>query len=205
MQPRIAIIDYGMGNLRSIKRGLEQAGARAIITADKKTIEKADAVVLPGVGAFCDAIANLAKFNEVIKSAAREKPMLGVCLGMQLLFEESEEGGRYKGLGLMKGRVVRLPAKLKVPQMGWNRLKIRKKSRLLEGIKSRDYFYFVHSYYATGCEEVTVATTKYGVDVPAIVEKGSLFGTQFHPEKSGAKGLQILRNFVELAKSYAGG
>lgn len=199
-KPRIAIIDYGMGNLRSIKRGLEQAGARAVITDDKKIIEKADALVLPGVGAFCDAIANLSRFEDLIKSAAKEKPMLGVCLGMQLLFEESEEGGRHEGLGLLQGRVVRLPAKLKVPQMGWNRIKIRKKSRLLEGIKNGDYFYFVHSYYAVGCKEATTATTKYGVEVPAVVEKNLLFGTQFHPEKSGAKGLRMLRNFVEIAK-----
>ncbi len=196
----IAVIDYGVGNLRSVERGLEHSGAQALITADKDVIEECDAVILPGVGAFCDAINNLKPLEEVIKRSAREKPVLGICLGMQLYFTESEENGLHKGLDFMRGRIVRLPDGVRIPHMGWNSIKIRRESRLLEGIKDGDFFYFVHSYYAKPEEEVTTASTQYGLEIPAVVEKGNVYATQFHPEKSGNAGLRMLKNFVEIAK-----
>jgi glutamine amidotransferase len=198
MKPQIAIVDYGMGNLRSAYRGLERGGAKPVITDKKEDLEASDAIVLPGVGAFEDAMANLYPLREVIIKEAEKKPMLGICLGLQLLFTTSEEG-EGRGLDLIKGRVVRLPRNVKIPHMGWNSLEIKRDSRLLAGIKSGDYFYFVHSYYALPEEEVTVATTSYGVEIPAIVEKGNVFATQFHPEKSGKLGLKLLENFVEIA------
>jgi glutamine amidotransferase len=198
MKPQIAIVDYGMGNLRSAYRGLERGGAKPVITDKKEDLEASDAIVLPGVGAFEDAMANLYPLREVIIKEAEKKPMLGICLGLQLLFTCSEEG-EGRGLDLIKGRVVRLPRNVKIPHMGWNSLEIKRDSRLLAGIKSGDYFYFVHSYYAQPEEEVTVATTSYGVEIPAIVEKGNVFATQFHPEKSGKLGLKLLKNFVGIA------
>jgi glutamine amidotransferase len=198
MKPQIAIVDYGMGNLRSAYRGLERGGAKPVITDKREDLEASDAIVLPGVGAFEDAMANLYPLREVIIKEAEKKPLLGICLGLQLLFTTSEEG-EGKGLDLIKGRVVRLPRNVKIPHMGWNSLEIKRDSRLLAGIKSGDYFYFVHSYYAQPGEEVTVATTSYGVEIPAIVEKGNVFATQFHPEKSGKLGLKLLENFVGIA------
>lgn len=196
---KIAIIDYGVGNLRSVQKGLALMGADAAITGDKKIIKESDAVVLPGVGAFCDAMRLLRPFKKLLLQSMDEKPVLGICLGMQLFFEESEEDGLHRGLGLMRGRVVKLPERVKIPQMGWNKVEVKKDSRLLSGIKSGEYFYFVHSYYAQPIEEVTVATTSYGVELPAVVEKGRAYATQFHPEKSGGAGLRLLKNFVDLA------
>ncbi|NOZ57984.1 MAG: imidazole glycerol phosphate synthase subunit HisH [Euryarchaeota archaeon] len=199
MKPRIAIVDYGMGNLRSAYRGLEKGSARPLITDRVEEIEASDAIVLPGVGAFEDAMANLYPLREVIVREAERKPLLGICLGLQLLFTSSEEG-EGEGLNLIRGRVVRLPSEVKIPHMGWNSIEVRRDSRLLDGIKSGDYFYFVHSYYALPEEDVVVATTSYGVEVPAIVEKGNVFATQFHPEKSGRLGLRLLKNFVDIAR-----
>jgi glutamine amidotransferase len=197
---KVAIIDYGMGNLRSVYRGLEYGGAKPVITIDREEIEDSDAIVLPGVGAFCDAINGLKGIEDIIKESSKEKPILGICLGLQLYFSESEEDGLHKGLDLMVGKVVKLPPTVKVPQMGWNSIKIKKESRLLDGIRDGEFFYFVHSFYAKPKEDVTVATTEYGVEIPAILEKGKLYATQFHPEKSGKIGLNLLKNFIAIAK-----
>ncbi len=199
MKPKIAILDYGVGNLRSVQRGLESNGAEAVITSERSVINDSDALVLPGVGAFCDAMESLRTFEDEVLSYIEDKPMLGICLGLQLLFTESEEGGLYKGLDLLKGRVIRLPDTVKIPQMGWNSTEIKRKSRLLKGLRSGEFFYYVHSYYAVPEEKVTTATTTYGVEVPAVVEEGNIYATQFHPEKSGRAGLRILKNFVGIA------
>jgi glutamine amidotransferase len=198
---KVAIIDYGMGNLRSVYRGLEYGGAEPVITTNRNIIKDSDAVVLPGVGAFSDAISGLKGFQKLLRECIEEKPLLGICLGLQLYFTESEEEGLHKGLDLMKGRVVRLPSSVKIPHMGWNSIKIKKESRFLEGIKDGDFFYFVHSFYAKPEEDVTLAATEYGVEIPAILEKGNIYATQFHPEKSGKAGLRLLKNFIEIAKS----
>lgn len=199
MKPRIAIVDYGMGNLRSAYRGLEKGSAKPLITDSVEELEASDAIVLPGVGAFEDAMANLYPLREVIVREAEKKPLLGICLGLQLLFTSSEEG-EGEGLNLIRGRVVRLPSGVKIPHMGWNSIQVKRASRLLDGIKSGDYFYFVHSYYALPEEDVLVATTSYGVELPAVVEKDNVFATQFHPEKSGKLGLKLLKNFVDIAR-----
>lgn len=198
LKPHIAIIDYGIGNLRSVERGLAHSGALPVVTRDKKVIMESDAVVLPGVGAFCDAMKNLKSLEDTVKRI--EAPILGICLGMQMYFTESEEDGLHKGLGIMRGRVVMFPKSVKIPQMGWNSIKIKKKSKLLEGIKDGDYFYFVHSYYAKPEEDIITATSNYGLEFPAVVEKNNAYATQFHPEKSGRAGLKILENFVEIAR-----
>ncbi len=198
---RIAIVDYGMGNLRSVYRAFEYAGARPVITSSVEEIEASDALILPGVGAFEDAMANLLPLREVIVDSAGKKPILGICLGLQLFFSESEESRLGEsGLDIIKGKVVRLPKNVKIPHMGWNSIEIKKESGILEGIKDGEFFYFVHSYYAVPQEDVVVATTDYSVDVPAILEKGLVFATQFHPEKSGKAGLRIIKNFVEIAR-----
>lgn len=198
MKPKIAILDYGVGNLRSVERGLARCGAAAVITGDAGVIESSDALVLPGVGAFCDATKQLKKFEKILKK--NEKPLLGICLGMQLLFTESEEDGLHRGLNLMQGRVVKLPKSVKIPQMGWNSISVKRKSALLKGIKDGEYFYFVHSYYAAPEEDVITATAEYGVKFAAVVEKSNLYATQFHPEKSGKAGLRMLKNFIEIVK-----
>ncbi len=198
MGKKIAIIDYGVGNLRSVFKGLEYCGVEPVVTDDPAVVEESDGIVLPGVGAFADAMVQLRPFERVLKECAGKKPMLGICLGMQLYFTLSEEDGINEGLDLMKGRVLRLPDSVKIPQMGWNSIEMTEKSELLEGVKDGDFFYFVHSYYAKPEEAVTLAFTRYGVDVPAVVGKGNLFATQFHPEKSGKAGLRILRNFVRI-------
>jgi len=196
---KIAIIDYGVGNLKSIKKAIEHFGAKAKITNEEKDIEESDAIVLPGVGAFPDAMAELRQRKYILK-AVKEKPVLGICLGMQLFFTESEEVKLTKGLNLIKGRAIRLPDSVKVPQMGWNTIKIKtKKTKLLKNIKNNEYFYFVHSYYcAASSEEKSsiTATCEYGTEFPAIVEKDNLFGVQFHPEKSGDEGLKMIKNFL---------
>jgi len=196
----IAIIDYGMGNLRSVQAGLEYVGQKNFITDDPKKILDAPAVVLPGVGAFADAIERLERtglgdaFRESVDSG---KPCLGICLGLQLLFSESEEGGLYRGLDIVSGRVIRFSNQLKVPHMGWNQINIKKPDMpIFQDIQDGSYMYFVHSYYVQPEDEsVIAATTDYGIDFTSIIAKDNLFATQFHPEKSQKIGLQMLRNF----------
>jgi len=199
MLKKIVILDYGLGNLRSVQRGLERAGARVEVSGEPSVVDTASGLVLPGVGAFRDGMDNLGPLARVVLDAVAEgKPLLGVCLGMQMLFEESEEGGLHRGLGLVPGRVIRFPkGDLKVPHMGWNSLEIRGESRLLSGVKNGSFVYFVHSYYAPVSDFVS-ASCEYGLRFAAVVEKDSVMGTQFHPEKSGEVGLRILSNFVSL-------
>lgn len=201
----IAIIDYGVGNLFSIKSSFGAVGADTVVTSDPKTIQNADKIMLPGVGAFEDAARKLKEsgLGEIVKQeAAKGKPLLGVCLGMQLLFERSHEYGVHEGLGILKGDVVPMKGyideKLKVPQIGWNALKFTKESPLFKYIKNGDFVYFVHSYFASGCEDSVAAVTEYDKDLTAAVSKGNVYGCQFHPEKSGDVGLNILRAFSEL-------
>jgi imidazole glycerol-phosphate synthase subunit HisH len=199
--PRVGICDYGVGNLRSVERALHVAGAEAVISAEPDVIAGCDGVVLPGVGAFAIAARTLQEtgLGDAVRAvAARERPVLGVCLGHQLLFEESDEGHGGAGLALLPGRVVRLSSEreLKVPHMGWNTISMTRSSSLLEGIPSGAYMYFVHSYVAAPAADDTIATTDYGQPLAAAVERGSVMGTQFHPEKSGAPGLRVYANFV---------
>lgn len=205
----IAIIDYGIGNLRSVEKALLHAGADARLTADPAVVRAAAGVVLPGVGAFGACAAGLAAgFTDLVQEAvAAGRPLLGICVGMQLLFEESEEMGRHQGLGLLPGRVVRFPdgqvdamgGRLKVPQIGWNQLWHDATDPLLAGVAPGSYAYFVHSYYCQPAAPADViATTDYGLTYASIVRRGLLWGVQFHPEKSHQTGLQLLRNFVSL-------
>ena len=202
----IAIIDYGVGNLFSLSSSLRFLGLETTITADPKELERADRIILPGVGAFADAIEKLRStglVDTIRAQAADGKPLLGICLGMQLLFDKSYEYGEHEGLGLVPGQVVpladQLPAGLKVPHIGWNRLQILKKEDpLFRYSGDEDYVYYVHSYYAAGCEENTLAVSEYGIPVTGVVRAGSVLGTQFHPEKSGDAGLRLLRAFSEL-------
>ncbi|PKM43043.1 MAG: imidazole glycerol phosphate synthase subunit HisH [Firmicutes bacterium HGW-Firmicutes-8] len=198
----IAVIDYGMGNLRSVQKGFEKVGFAAEITADPNTVRKADKVVLPGVGAFGDAMTNLrdAGMIEVIRETVKAgKPFLGICLGLQLMFDTSEEGGFHQGLGIFPGRVRLLPPGLKVPHMGWNQIEIQKADPILKGIPEGSAFYFVHSYYADPADpKVTTTLTEYGIRFTSIASSENVFGIQFHPEKSSSLGLHILKNFGEL-------
>ncbi len=200
----IAIIDYGVGNLFSLCSSLKRIGADAVVTADPELIEKADKLILPGVGAFADAAQKLRQsgLDVLIKEqAAKGKEIMGICLGMQLLFEKSYEFGEHTGLGLLKGSVIpmegTLPAELKIPHIGWNALKFTKESKLLRYIKEGDCVYFVHSFYVEPGAESVVATAEYGKDVTGAVQQGNVMGCQFHPEKSGEVGLNILRAFCE--------
>lgn len=197
----IAIIDYDAGNVKSVEKALQALNQEVVVTNDRATLLAADKVILPGVGAFGDAMEKLQSYGlvEVIHELVeRKKPFLGICLGLQLMFEQSEESPGVKGLGLLKGKIVRFPqSELKVPQIGWNSLEFPKKSVLFEGINSGEYVYFVHSYYLKAEEDVVIATTEYGVTVHAAVEKDNIFACQFHPEKSSGVGLHILKNFVE--------
>jgi len=199
----IAIIDYGMGNLHSVSKAIERLGYEAITTGDKEQILAADAVILPGVGAFGDAMQHLNEtgLGEVTKQyTASGKPMLGICLGMQLLFEQSEEFGEHKGLGLLGGKVVRFQGDFKIPHMGWNKLDFLQSSPLFNGLEP-GHVYFVHSYHAlVENKENLLATGDYYGPVTAIVNKDNVYGMQFHPEKSGELGMQLLRNFLALAK-----
>ena len=195
----VGIIDYGVGNLFSLKSSFAAIGAEAFVSGDPAALVKADRLVLPGVGAFGDAAEKLRQSGLdafVKEQAAAGKPLLGICLGMQLLFEKSFEYGEHAGLGLLKGQVVpmagKLPAGLKIPHMGWNALELTKESRLLE---AGSYVYFVHSFYAENCADSFSAVTDYGIPITAAVELGSIFGCQFHPEKSGEAGLAILKRF----------
>ena len=201
----IAIIDYGVGNLFSLRSSFAAIGQEAVVTSDIEEIRRADRLILPGVGAFQDAAEKLraSGMDRAVKEeAAKGKPLLGVCLGMQMLFERSYEYGVYEGLGLLKGEIrpidERIPAGLKIPQMGWNALKIVKDSPLLKNTREGEYVYFVHSYSAVDCGDSLLAVTEYGADLTACVGKGNVFGCQFHPEKSGEVGLRILKAFCEL-------
>ena len=200
----IAIIDYGVGNLFSLCSSLERIGAEAVVTADPETIRKADKLILPGVGAFADAAKKLrdSGMAELIKEqAAAGKEIMGICLGMQLLFEKSYEFGEHEGLGLLKGSVIpmegTIPVGLKIPHIGWNALHFTRDSKLLRYIQQGDHVYFVHSYYADNCADSVIATAEYGKELTAAVQKGNVMGCQFHPEKSGQVGLNILRGFCE--------
>lgn len=200
----IAIIDYDAGNLRSVEKALVSLGEKPVITRDRKVILGADKVILPGVGAFGDAMGRLHQYGlvEAIReTAAQGTPFLGICLGLQLIFESSEESPGVEGLGLLPGKVLRIPdcPGLKIPHMGWNSLDIRPGASLFQGIENGAYVYFVHSYYLkAGEESVVAASTEYSTHIHASVEKGNVFACQFHPEKSGAVGLQILKNFISL-------
>ena len=202
----IAIIDYDAGNIKSVEKALQYLGEEAVITRDAGEILMADKVILPGVGAFGDAMEKLNRYglvpviHEVVEKGI---PFLGICLGLQLMFESSEEAPGVEGLGLLKGKIVRIPEGdgLKVPHMGWNSLSFPKEGRLFAGIPENSYVYFVHSYYLQAEEDIVTATAEYGVTIHASVEKGNVFACQFHPEKSSETGLQILKNFVMLDKN----
>ena len=201
----IAIIDYGVGNLFSLEASFKKIGAETVATSDPEIIMNADRVILPGVGAFGDASDKLRStgLSETVKAYVRSgKPIMGICLGMQLLFEYGEEFGRHEGLSLLKGRIVPMkdvvPQEYKIPQIGWNKLRITKASPLFKYISNGDHVYFVHSYYAVDCEDSIIADTEYGADITAAVAKNNVYGCQFHPEKSGEVGLNILRGFLEV-------
>lgn len=199
----IAIIDYGMGNLRSVQKGFEKVGYQAVVVDDPGALREAQAIVLPGVGAFGDAAVFLEErgFAVAIREELEQgKPFLGICLGLQLLFSWSEEAGEnIPGLGVFPGRVRRLPQGLKVPHMGWNQVELRKESPLFEGVPNGSYFYFVHSFCVeTPDEEIVLGVTDYGISFPSAVCRGNIFGVQFHPEKSSTLGLRLLANFGRL-------
>ena len=200
----IAIIDYDAGNLRSVEKALQYLGKETIVTRDPEQIRKADKVILPGVGAFGDAMKKLQEYHLdtlIHEIADSGKPLLGICLGLQLLFEESEESPGVEGLGILEGKIRRIPEGegLKVPHIGWNSLHLEHNGRLFRNIPENSYVYFVHSYYLEAkAPEIVKASTEYGVHIHASVEKNNLFACQFHPEKSGETGLQILKNFAEL-------
>ncbi len=200
----IAVIDYGVGNLFSLCSSLEKIGAQAVVTSDPEVINKADKLILPGVGAFADAAQKLREsgLDALIREqVAKGKEIMGICLGMQLLFEKSYEFGSHQGLGLLKGSVVpmegTIPAELKIPHIGWNALHFAKESKLFRYIKENDCVYFVHSFYATDCADSVVATAEYGKELTAAVQQGNVMGCQFHPEKSGEVGLKILQAFCD--------
>lgn len=201
----IVIIDYKVGNLFSLKSSFRAIGHNIVVTDDTETIQRADKIILPGVGAFEDAslkLRNTGLGRLLLDEARKKKPIMGVCLGMQLLFEKSYEYGEHPGLGLIKGVVEPIssiaPSSLKIPHTGWNDLKLKKPGKLFKYIKDGDFVYFVHSYYATRCEKNITAVTEYGCEITASVESDNIFGCQFHPEKSGEVGLNILRAFTEL-------
>lgn len=201
-----AIIDYGIGNLFSLKSSFASIGEAAVVTSAKEAIRAADRIILPGVGAFEDAARKLRESGldkVVLEEAAKGKPLMGICLGMQMLFDKSFEYGEHKGLGLIPGEVRAMsetvPADLKIPHMGWNKLHfVGEKDDIFKYLNEGDFVYFVHSYHATGCEPALIATTEYGTPVTAAVRRGNVWGCQFHPEKSGSVGLSILRAFCEL-------
>ena len=200
----IAIIDYDAGNLKSVEKALIHLGEEPVITRDRDLILRADKVILPGVGAFGVAMDKLKHYQlvDVVREVAAENtPLLGICLGLQLFFEGSEEAEGVEGLSILKGKILRIPDApgLKIPHMGWNSLAIRSGARLFAGIPEQSYVYFVHSYYLKATEDsIVAATTEYSTNIHASVEKGNIFACQFHPEKSGDVGLKILKNFIEL-------
>jgi len=202
----VAIIDYGVGNLFSLQCSLKKIGVEAVVTSDENVIKEADRIILPGVGAFGDAAKKLRSSGlvELITEEAKSgKPFLGICLGMQLLFEKGFEYGEHEGLGFLKGNVIplenQIPENLNIPHMGWNALDFAgEKSPIFKYINDGDFVYFVHSFYATDCDDSVIATSEYGIPVTAAVGKGNIFGCQFHPEKSGEVGLNILKAFAEI-------
>lgn len=194
----IALIDYGAGNLRSISNACIKLGKKPVPVTEPAKLENAEKIILPGVGNFGPAMKSLEGFREVLlERIEKGVPFLGLCLGIQVILDSSEESPGVKGLGIVKGTCKRFPSSVKIPHMGWNSIEI-KKSRLLEGIQPGDYFYFVHSYYPATEEDVVAATTEYGVEFPSVIESGNVFATQFHPEKSGEPGLRVLRNFLGI-------
>ena len=201
----LVIVDYGVGNLFSLKSSFAFIGEEAVVSGDKDIIESADRIILPGVGAFADAIKKLRDTGldkVVCDCAAKGTPIMGICLGMQLLFETSKEYGEHKGLGLIKGDIVpmegAIPADLKIPHIGWNALHFTKDNELFRYIKNGDHVYFVHSFYAADCEDSVIATSEYGAELTAAVANGNIYGCLFHPEKSGSVGLSILKAFAEI-------
>ena len=202
----IAIIDYDAGNIKSVEKAILSLGEKAVVTRDPEVILNADGVILPGVGSFGDAMSKLHTYElvDVIRECVRRQiPFLGICLGLQLMFESSEESPGVEGLKLFKGKILHIPAEknLKIPHIGWNDLQFPRKSRLFEGVAENSYVYFVHSYYLKAEEEqIVAATTQYGTLIHAAVEQGNLFACQFHPEKSSDVGLKILQNFIEISK-----
>jgi len=200
----IAIIDYNMGNIKSVENAFKRIGADVKVTDKPEVICRAKAVVLPGVGAFRDAIGNLKRlglYECIFDTIARDKPFLGICIGLQVLFEHSMEGAKSPGLSIFKGSVEKIPDGVKIPHMGWNKVRIIKKdSRLFKGIVSGESFYFVHSYYAV-CKDkgIISSTTDYGIEIASSIEEGNTYALQFHPEKSSTFGLKILKNFMEIA------
>lgn len=201
----IAIVDYGMGNIRSVEQALTRIGVEHIVTDDKERILKSDGVILPGVGAFPKAMIALQEKDLVAviqEIGVQEKPLFGICLGMQLLFEESEEIERTKGLGLLPGVIRKLKVPYKIPHMGWNQLKKKREIELWNEVEDGSFVYYVHSYYADCPNEVVCGISDYEVDIPGFVAKGNIFGAQFHPEKSGDIGIQMLRNFKGVVESW---
>jgi imidazole glycerol-phosphate synthase subunit HisH len=200
----IAIVDYGMGNLRSVEKGFKKVGVNTVVTSNPKVVDDATAIVLPGVGAFRDCIRNLTDLSlteSIGRSIEKGKPYLGICLGLQVLFSESEEFGRCRGLDIFRGKVVRFRIKEKVPHMGWNTIQIVKKPPILSEVADDSYFYFVHSFYVVPDDAgVTAATTDYGVTFTSMIWKDNVFATQFHPEKSQELGLRILKGFGDFVK-----
>ena len=201
----IAIVDYGVGNLFSLQSSLKMIGAEAVVTGDAAVMAAADRIILPGVGAFGDAAAKLragGMDKAVIREAAAGKPLLGICLGMQLLFDKSFEYGQHEGLGLIGGNIIgmegTIPPELKIPHIGWNALHLTGQHPLWKYIKNGDFVYFVHSFYGTDCAESVIATAEYGRELTAAVAQGNVMGCQFHPEKSGEVGLNILKAFCEM-------
>ncbi len=197
----ICIIDYGAGNIESVRKALEYIGADCVVSADKDVLASADAAILPGVGSFGDAMNELRSrgLEEPIKAfIASDKPFLGICLGLQILFESSEESPGAVGLGVLKGKIVRIPDSegLKIPHMGWNSVEIKKDDALFKNIPNNPYVYFVHSYYLKAEEDIVTSVAEYGVNIHASVAKGNLRACQFHPEKSGELGISLLKNFV---------
>ncbi|MCK5286991.1 MAG: imidazole glycerol phosphate synthase subunit HisH [Thermodesulfovibrionia bacterium] len=202
----IAIIDYGMGNLRSVEKGFLKVGVNATVTSNPEVVEKAHGVVLPGVGAFKDCmreLTNLELTDTIVRALKEGKPYLGICLGLQVLFSESEEFGRCRGLDIFKGYVKRFSnGELKIPHMGWNELNVKRNNFLLEGIPDKNYFYFVHSYYVVPEDDSIISgTTEYGLDFTSMIWKDNIYAVQFHPEKSQTAGLKILENFGKIVEA----
>jgi len=198
----IAVIDYGMGNLRSVEKAFQFLGFHAVITDRPEQAEGATHLVLPGDAAFGDAMRNLVEQgwdDLILKGVEQGKPFLGICMGLQLMFDESEEGGKHRGLGMLPGRIVKFPATERVPQIGWNQIAIERSVEILDGVPEGSYFYFVHSYYVDAADADRVATTEYGLEYTSIAARDNALGVQFHPEKSQQIGLRLLRNFARLS------
>ncbi|MEC7841718.1 MAG: imidazole glycerol phosphate synthase subunit HisH [Candidatus Latescibacterota bacterium] len=198
----IAVIDYGMGNLRSVEKAFQFLGFHAVITDRPEQAEGATHLVLPGDAAFGDAMRNLVDRgwdDLILKGVEQGKPFLGICMGLQLMFDESEEGGKHRGLGMLPGRIVKFPATERVPQIGWNQIAIERSVEILDGVPEGSYFYFVHSYYVDAADADRVATTEYGLEYTSIAARDNALGVQFHPEKSQQIGLRLLRNFARLS------